>query len=168
MGHGLTARPTLVASSGSPDPEESGFQPEDAVPPLPPPLDGTLIREERVGGGGYGEVYRGYWKPPGKDPILVAIKCLKFSYTGPNKARDRAFIFRVCLNWDYPPFSCWRADYLDTADKARDCNMASSRAREYSSVLRVPARQRKSYARFVMVPERRFMVVYRPEPTTDT
>lgn len=96
-----------------------------------------------------GRSHRGRWLRRGpsrlletsrKDPIPVAIKCLKFNNTGPDKARYHVFIRRVCV---YIGISLllryWRADYHDTANKARDSNMESSRALQYSSVLRIPA-----------------------------
>ncbi|KIO31602.1 hypothetical protein M407DRAFT_19350 [Tulasnella calospora MUT 4182] len=101
FGHGLTApfRRPVVASSAPPGPDEPDVKPEDSMPSLPAALPGTLAMGERIGGGGYGEVHRGSWTPPGKDPIPVAIKCLKIGRTVNLQALDIKRIRRETVIW---------------------------------------------------------------------
>ncbi|KAG9044911.1 hypothetical protein FS837_007337 [Tulasnella sp. UAMH 9824] len=56
---------------------ESILHPGVTLPTLTPPLPGILTIGEYVGEGGYGDVHRGIWTPPGRDPVSVAIKCIR-------------------------------------------------------------------------------------------
>ncbi|KAG8940435.1 hypothetical protein FRC04_005262 [Tulasnella sp. 424] len=64
-------------ASTTPPPEESIIQPGSQTYDLPDPLGGILTKIRRIGGGAYGNVYQGVWTLPGKDPIHVAIKCIR-------------------------------------------------------------------------------------------
>ncbi|KAG8974108.1 hypothetical protein FRC05_007856 [Tulasnella sp. 425] len=98
-GSGLTApfRQRIINTSANavPDSEDSVVQPGVAVPSLPPPIPGALAMVEYVGGGGYGEVHRGHWTPPGKEPIPVAIKRLKIGNVGLGQTQDNGVLMRV-------------------------------------------------------------------------
>lgn len=88
---------TTITTSGEalPDSEESVVQPGVPLPSLPPPIPGSLTKDVYIGGGGYGEVHRGYWTPPGKGPIPVAIKSLKLSKAGPTQAQNNWVLTKV-------------------------------------------------------------------------
>ncbi|KAG8940436.1 hypothetical protein FRC04_005263 [Tulasnella sp. 424] len=74
-----TLTPTSSVPSPVLPPEESIIQPGISIPipDLPSPLEGTLKKTKRVGGGGYSDVYRGQWTPPNEEPVSVAIKCIR-------------------------------------------------------------------------------------------
>lgn len=77
------------------------------MPSLPPPIPGALTMVEYVGSGGYGEVHRGFWTPPGRDPMPVAIKCLRIRKAGLAQTQDQRVLMRVrALRPDPPLFSC--------------------------------------------------------------
>ncbi|KAG8937451.1 hypothetical protein FRC00_005494 [Tulasnella sp. 408] len=71
---GATLSPRVPGTSL---PEDSIIQPGAQVYSLPDPLPGILTKIKRIGGGAYGNVYQGVWTLPGKDPIHVAIKCIR-------------------------------------------------------------------------------------------
>lgn len=102
-GSGLTApiQQTLVAASTTFQPEsfESVVQPGVLVPSLPPQLLGTLAHVEQIGGGAYGDVQRGFWTPPGKAPIPVAIKCIKPPRTDLPQDQNYAILVRVWVSY---------------------------------------------------------------------
>lgn len=63
--------------STTPLSEESIIQPGAQTYTLPEALPGILTKIKRIGGGAYGNVFQGVWTLPGKDPIPVAVKCIR-------------------------------------------------------------------------------------------
>lgn len=87
----------VIASTAPADPEEHDDQSEASAPPLPPPLPGniTITSVKPIGRGGYGEVHRGLWTPPGKDPIPVAVKHINIDDLGPEEGQDQNVLVKV-------------------------------------------------------------------------
>lgn len=56
---------------------KSGAPIRDLVPQFK--LEGTLAKIEKVGSGGYGDVFQGVWKKSDDEVVLVAIKSIKGS-----------------------------------------------------------------------------------------
>lgn len=44
-------------------------------------LEGTLVKIEQVGSGGFGDVFQGVWKRSDDEVVLVAIKSIRGSVT---------------------------------------------------------------------------------------
>ncbi|KAG9032662.1 hypothetical protein FS837_002658 [Tulasnella sp. UAMH 9824] len=64
-------------------PEESPFQSGAPIRDLMPQykLEGTLVKIEQVGSGGFGDVFQGVWKRSDDEVVLVAIKSIRGSIT---------------------------------------------------------------------------------------
>ncbi|KAG8902190.1 hypothetical protein FRC00_000854 [Tulasnella sp. 408] len=63
-------------------PEDSVIQPGAQVYSLPDPLPGVLTKIKWINVGGYGTIYQGVWTLARKDPIHVAIKCIRWTHLG--------------------------------------------------------------------------------------
>lgn len=63
--------------------EESPFQSGAPIHELMPQykLEGTLTKMEKMGSGGYGDVFQGVWKRSDEEVILVAIKSIRGNVT---------------------------------------------------------------------------------------
>lgn len=110
-GDGLTAPLPMpvIASTAPADPEDYDDRSEASGLPLPPPLPGTitLTNAQPIARGGYGEVHRGLWTPPGKDdPIPVAVKRIKIDDIR-EKGQDQNFLVKVRdLGLGHRSFGC--------------------------------------------------------------
>ncbi|KAG9019710.1 hypothetical protein FRB90_010980 [Tulasnella sp. 427] len=84
---------TLSPSRPTASEEASIVQPGAPAYALPDPLKGIVTKIKRIGGGAYGNVYQGVWTLPGKEPIPVAIKCIREAHldseNDPKARRDR-------------------------------------------------------------------------------
>lgn len=64
-------------------PEESPFKSGAPIRDIMPQykLEGTLVKIEQVGSGGYGDVFQGVWKRSNDEVVLVAIKSIRGNVT---------------------------------------------------------------------------------------
>lgn len=82
-------------------PEESPFQSGAPIRGLMPQykLEGTLVKIEQVGSGGFGDVFQGVWKRSDDEVVLVAIKSIRGSVTtekgGEPKQEQSDFLKRI-------------------------------------------------------------------------
>ncbi|KAG8909738.1 hypothetical protein FRC00_009537 [Tulasnella sp. 408] len=101
---------TLSPTSPGPSPvlplEESIIQPGIPIYDLPTPLEGTLRKIKRIGGGGYSDVYYGEWTGTNGEPVSVAMKCIRRVHLGAdpedqeNQARFEKRIKREAIVWE--------------------------------------------------------------------
>ncbi|KAG9036509.1 hypothetical protein FS837_001658, partial [Tulasnella sp. UAMH 9824] len=65
---------------------QSGAPIRDLIPQLK--LEGTLAKIEKVGSGGYGDVFQGVWKKSDDEVVLVAIKSIRGSVVAEKKVTE--------------------------------------------------------------------------------